>query len=526
MRPTNGAKHGARGHTPFPARSVWIGLEFDDAGRPCLVWKGRRMRFPQGGKLWVMLLACLVALALVTPLWGQATEEDEVQTDLERRGFDQFDRIHETLHRWGKIFVWVAAGLLVIVAIKIIDPLRFYYGSQDRLLKRAVRGVDELLKRIQEETASAEPEPQEEALEGGLLAGMTEVAQFSHAEQVPSYVLTVNDLMLDNVRVALGRLRGFHEGHAQRYKDYMFTVLKGIKTMTEDSISAGVPSSLAVDAREYFQDEKRYKAWKKLLSGLHERGENQETIDGFLLFMRDLKEGRRPVAPTSSVQEDSTVAEDGLRSDVVEVLNEETLPAVQKAAAREAVNLVAMAQGAKLPNQGCSWQFELVRRQQQLHSREEAQRMLVVFLRAERKALPQITGTRMLPCRTLEHLWHMLGVTDLAELSRRVEARLVNIQEAIVIEKAFLQTFAKRPSLEHIYGRDAEGALMMDLHIPQLRHETLTLLRRLHEMEPDRLARATQSLNDEETPQHNEVLRLIEHYVHRRREPPEVATPP
>jgi len=67
---------------------------------------------------------------------------------------------------------------------------------------------------------------------------------------------------------------------------------------------------------------------------------------------------------------------------------------------------------------------------------------------------------------------------------------------------------------------------MMDLHIPQLRHETLTLLRRLHEMEPDRLARATQSLNDEETPQHNEVLRLIEHYVHRRREPPEVATPP
>lgn len=493
------------------------------------VWTSREGCTPsrRSGVRAVVLIGLLV-LVLATGVGGQIGSDDGTETQIDRRGFEQIDRIQEAMHRWGKIFVWVAAGLLVVVAIKIIDPLRFYYGSQDRLLKRAVRGVDELLKRIQEETASAEPEPQEEALEGGLLAGMTEVAEFSHAEQVPPYVLTVNDLMLDNVRVTLGRLRGFQEGHAQRYKDYMFTVLKGIKTMTEDSIAGGVPSSLAVDACEYFQDEKRYKAWKKLLSGLHERGENQDTIDGFLLFMRDLKEGRRPAAPApmSSVQDDSTVAEDQPQPDVPEVLNEETLLAVQKAAAREAVNLVAMAQGARLPNPGCSWQFELVRRQQQLHSRDEAQRMLVVFLSAERKAMPQITGTRMLPCRTLEHLWHMLGVADLAELSQRVEARLVNIQEAIVIEKAFLQTFAKRPSLEHVYGRGAEAALMMDLHIPQLRRETLSLLRRLHETEPDRLARATQSLNDEETPQHHEVLRLIEHYVHRRREPPEMAPPP
>ncbi|HPC94262.1 MAG TPA: hypothetical protein PLU87_04910 [Sedimentisphaerales bacterium] len=484
------------------------------------------MCFPQDGKLWVMLLACLVALALAAPLWGQATDEDEVQTELERRGFDQFDHIHEALHRWGKVFVWVAAALLGIVAIKIIDPLRFYYGSHDRLLKRAVRGVDELLKRIQEETASAEPEPQEEAAEGGLLAGMAEVVQFSQAEQVPAYVLTVNDLMLDNVRVALSRLRRFQEGHAQRYKEYMFTVLKGIQTLTVDSVSAGVPSSLAVDAREYFRDEKRYKAWKKLLSGLHERGGNQETIDSFLLFMRDLKEGRPLGTPTpaASAQDNSTV-EDRPKSQIPEVLNEETLPRVQRAAAREAANLVAMIQDGKPRDQSSCWQFELVRRQQQLHLRDEAQRMLVVFLSAERKALPQITKTRMLPCRTLDHVLHMLGVADLAELKNRIEARQVNIQEIILLEKMFLQTFAKRSSLERVYGRGADAGLMMDLHVPQLRREALALLRRLHETEPQRFDRATQALDEEETPQRNEVRRLIEQYVHRRQGLPDVHPP-
>jgi hypothetical protein len=485
------------------------------------------MRFAQGGKLWVMLLACLVALTLAAPLRGQATDEDEVQTELERRGFDQFDRIHEALHRWGKIFVWVAAALLGIVAIKIIDPLRFYYGSHDRLLKRAVRGVDELLKRIQEETASAEPEPQEEAAEGGLLAGMAEVAQFSQAEQVPAYVLTVNDLMLDNVRVALSRLRRFEEGHAQRYKDYMFTVLKGIKTLTVDSISAGVPSSLAVDAREYFQDEKRYKAWKKLLSGLHERGENQETINSFLLFMRDLKEGRPLAAPTpaASAPGDPAVAEDRPGPHVPDVLNEETLGRIQQAAAHEAANLVAMIRDGRPRDESCGWQFELVRRQQQLHLRDEAQRMLVVFLSAQRKMLPQITRTRMLPCRTLDHVLHMLGVTELAELKKRIEARQLNIQEIILLEKTFLQTFAKRSSLERVYGQGADAGLMMDLHVPQLRRETLAFLRRVHETEPQRFDRATQALNEEETPQHNEVRRLIEQYVNRRHDPPAANTP-
>lgn len=487
------------------------------------------MLCPEAGKPLVVFLIGLVLLAAAAPLWARAAPDDEaeVEQQIERRGFDQFDRIHEALQRWGKIFIYVAAGLLAIVAIKIIDPLRFYYGSHDRLLKRAVRGVDELLKRIQEETANTEPEPAQETADGGVLAGMAEIAEFDEAEKVPAYVLTVNDLMLDNVRVALSRLRRFNEGHAERYKDYMYTVLKGIKTMTEDAAGSGVPSSLAVNPHEYFRDERRYKAWKKLLSHLKEHDERQETIDAFLLFIRDIHEGRplaRP-APSASLDDTTTVTEEQRGPEVPTVLNEETLPAVQKAAAKEAENLVALVRTGRPSDETCSWQFELVRRQQQLHQRDEAQRMLVVFLSVERKTLPQITKTLMLPCRTLDHLAHVLGVRDMAELRRRVAGRLLNIQEIITLEKAFLQTFAKRPSLERVYGDGADAALMMDLHIPQLRRETLALLRRLHETEPERVDRATQALNEEETPQHNEVRRWIEKYVYRRSEPPGV-TPP
>ncbi len=484
------------------------------------------MRFPQGGKLWIVLLACLVALALASPLRAQPIEEDEVQTELERRGFDQFDRMQEALQRWGRIFIYIAAALLGIVAIKIIDPIGMYYGSQDRLLKRAVRGVDELLKRIQEEAQSAEPESHEETNhEGGLLAGMAEVAEFDEAEQVPAYVLTVNDLMLDNIRVALHRLRRFNEGHAERYKEYMFSVLRGIKMMTEDSAASGVPSPLAVDAREYFQDERRYKTWKKLLGRLKGHGDHQETIDGFLLFIRDLNEGRpldRPTA-TASCDEIPEVAEERPHSDIPDALNEETLPTIQQAAAREARHLVAMIQRGKPADQASCWQFELVRRQQQLHRRDEAQRILVVFLSVERKVLPQITKTRMLPCRTLDHVMHMLGVENADDLCRRVEDRLLNIQEILLLEKVFLQTFAKKTSLEMVYGHGADAALMMDLHVPQLRRQTLALLRRLHETEPQRLARATEALNDEETPQHNEVRRLIEQYVCHHRKLPDAS---
>jgi len=131
----------------------------------------------------------------------------------------------------------------------------------------------------------------------------------------------------------------------------------------------------------------------------------------------------------------------------------------------------------------------------------------------------------MLPCRTLDHVLHMLGVAELAELKKRIETRQLNIQEIILLEKTFLQTFAKRSSLERVYGQGADAGLMMDLHVPQLRRETLALLRRVHETEPQRFDRATQALNEEETPQHNEVRRLIEQYVNRRHDPPATNTP-
>ncbi len=229
-------------------------------------------------------------------------------------------------------------------------------------------------------------------------------------------------------------------------------------------------------------------------------------------------------APTSP-GEHATVTDDAQSPQIPGVLNEETLPAVQKAGAKEARNLVAIVQTGKPVDETCSWQFELVRRQQHLHQRDEARRMLVVFLSVERKTWPHITKTRMLPCRTLDHLVYMLGVKDVAELRQRIDGRMLNIQEIITLEKAFLQTFAKRASLERIYGDGPDAGLMMDLHVPQLRRETLALLRKLHETEPERVNRATEALNEEETPQHNEVRRWIDKYVCRRSNPPDV-TPP
>ena len=136
-------------------------------------------------------------------------------------------------------------------------------------------------------------------VEEGLLAGLAEVAEFTNAEQVPAYVLTVNDLMLDNIRLTLKRLRRFTEASADRYRDYMFSVLKGIKTLTEHSAEGGVSSGLAVDVREYFADDKRYQAWTKLLGHAAKRGRHQDIAQGFLLFMRDIKQGRPAGGPAA-----------------------------------------------------------------------------------------------------------------------------------------------------------------------------------------------------------------------------------
>ena len=97
-------------------------------------------------------------------------------------------------------------------------------------------------------------------------------------------------------------------------------------------------------------------------------------------------------------------------------------------------------------------------------------------------------------------------------MHRRIEDRLLTTQEIIVLEKAFLQTFAKRESLVRIYGQGQEAGLIMDAHVPEIRRESLALLRRLHQTEPDRLDTATEALNEEETPRNGLVKKLIEHY--------------
>ena len=153
------------------------------------------------------------------------------------------------------------------------------------------------MKRIQEEAEAASEDSKKEesaVVEEGLLAGLAEVAEFSNAQQVPSYVLTVNDLMLDNIRLTLKRLRQPAEGIADRYREYMFSVLQGIKTLTERERGGGASSGLAVDIHDYFADDKRDQACGKLLTRAAKRGRHQEVAHGFLLFMRDLRE-RRPV---------------------------------------------------------------------------------------------------------------------------------------------------------------------------------------------------------------------------------------
>jgi hypothetical protein len=127
-----------------------------------------------------------------------------------------------------------------------------------------------------------------------------------------------------------------------------------------------------------------------------------------------------------------------------------------------------------------------------------------------------------LPCRTWPHVLYLLGVESTGDLQQRVESRLLSIQEIIILEKAFLQTFAKRHSLERVYGNSEEADLMIDMHVPLIRRESLALLRRSHKTEPNRFDSATQALNEAETPQHDEVRKLIEHYVNRRRSPPDI----
>jgi len=470
-----------------------------------------------------LFLVCVTVLALGVAAWGQAVDDEGFER-VNPQGKEQFDRLNEALTLVGHIFLIASIALGAIVVVKIISQARIADSLRERHLRKAVRDVDELLTRIQKEAeaTTGEPKKKDPNDEGGLLAGMAEVAEFEEAEQAPSYVLTVSDLMLDNIRVTLKRLRRRNESDAERYRDYLFTTIKGIKTITEQSEEAGVPSGLAVDIREYFHDEKRYKDWHKLLGRFAKKGKYQDVAGTFLLFMKALKEGKSVAVsrPTPAPVEGTTVASTEASPEIPRALNEETLPAIQKMAAEEARNLVSFIQAAEPLDEACAWQFELVRRQGQMHVREEAQRMLSVFLSSERKSLREITKIRMLPCRAWEDVLHMLGVTSGAQLHRRAEDKLLTIQEIIIVEKTFLQTFAKRESLSRVYGRGRDAGLIMDMHVPELRREALALLRTSYQTQRKYLDQATEALNEEETPQNGQVRKLIEHYVHHGHNPP------
>jgi hypothetical protein len=431
------------------------------------------------GPLCILTLICLIVLASAATVLGRSAQDDEGYDRINRQGLNAIDQINEALHRWSRTFLTAAGVLFAIATMKIIGPSRVYHGIHDRRLMKAVSGVDDLLKRIQAEAETNASEAKEGPVEAGLLMGMAEIAEFSQAEQVPAYVLTVNDLMLDNIRLTLRRLQGLQGGNADRYRNYMFSVVKGIKTITEESLRVGVPSGLAIDVKEYFRDDARYRAWEKLLRRVRRRGEHAELAESFLLFLRNVREGHPLIVPekTAPPMASASAASAPPTSKVPQSLNERALAVLQQAAAAEASHLVSLVRrGRSMETQdpAClSWQFEFVHRQQQLHLREEAEKMLAVYLDAERKRLPHITGTRMLPCRTWPHILHMLGVVDGPSLQKRADNGWLTIPEILILQKAFLQTFVRKESLEHVYGRGADAELMMNLHTPQIRRETL-----------------------------------------------------
>jgi hypothetical protein len=521
---------------------------------PVTVWKGRLMPSTQAEDksniiepvfcvspkrsdarnrpgLRALFLACLLTLALAGITRSQGAYQMEDGEGIRRQQTNAFDEMNEALRRHGKTFLKVGAVLLGIVVLKIINPLNLYYNAGDRALKRAVRNVEDLLRKIREhaETANADEESEteeEEAPLEGLLAGMTEIAEMSDADDVPAYILTVNDLMLDDIRITLKRLRRFRDGSADKYKNSIFSVITGIKTITEQSAASGAASGLAVDLHEYFEDDHHFHSWKKTLASYAKRGDYQEQAQGFLLFIKNLNQGKpisvaqpatAPLPPIPALSLEDTGPE------IPEAISEDTLPLIQGAAIEEARRLCSLVRKGQQPSPGQTWQFELVTRQKQPHLRKESQKMLMVFLNCERKALQKLTKSKMLPCRTWDHLLYVLGVNSTDKLLQRTDNKLLTVQEIALLEKAFLQTFAKGKALQHVYGSGQSARVMIDLHTPQIRQEALLVLRRLHRSEREYLDKATGSLNQEETPQHNEVKRLILHYVYHRHDPPDIA---
>ena len=448
--------------------------------------------------------------------WSQNTQSEDGYDRLNPEGLRQIDRITEALHQTGKISVIVGLASVAIVGLKKMASMSVLDSIKEKRLKNATEDVDGLLEhiRVHAETTSNESNGQTE--DQGILAGMMEVSGLAGSEDVPSYVLTVNDVMLDKIRNTLTRLRRMRMTKATRYRHYMFTILNGIKVITEQCETTGAASSLAVNSRDYFANNRRYHLWRNLLGAYAKRGDHREAALIFLLFMKNLR-GVKPLTVTPSAPENAeAVAEtlDEKTPEIPEILLEETLPRIQQAAVEEARHLIDLIQAYRSAARPNAWQYELVRRQRQLHLKDEAMKIMRIFLRDEMKALQRIVKHKMLPCKTWDQILYMLGVKSTDQLHERVEKKLLTGQEIIILEKAFLQTFAKREVLQQLYGHDANASVMIDLNASEIQKETLALLRQTHQTEAQDLDQATEFLDEKETPQRHEVARLIEHFVH------------
>ncbi|MFC1763732.1 hypothetical protein ACFL6U_16865 [Planctomycetota bacterium] len=471
---------------------------------------------------WLYTTVALLILLLAIVAGAQDSQSVDGYDPLNQEGLKQIDRISEAMRKAGKISAIVGIALLALLGLRMLAPLSWLDSIEEKRLAKAVKGVEELLDRIRVHAENASSESDDPVADEGLLAGMMAVTDWTEGEDVPSYVLTVNDIMLDNILNALTRLRRLRVARAERYRENMFTVLSGIKIITEECEATGAASSLAVDSRDYFKDDQRYHDWKHLMNAYAKRGDHREFTQVFLLFLKNLHEGQPLTVTFSTPARTAIKAEVPNKKgpEIPEILLDETLPLIKQAALEEARHLVTIIKSDHTTDDTHAWQFELVRRQQQLHLREDARNMLRIFLHKERKALQGICKTRMLPCKTWDQFLYMLGVKNTAQLQTRVEQKLLTGQEIIILEKAFLQTFAKRKALQQLYGHDTSAGVMIDLHIPQIRSETLALLRHTHEMEKEDLDQATEALDEEETPQRHQVAKLIKHFIHHGHFPP------
>ena len=186
----------------------------------------------------LVTIGCLIALILTVSGIGAQSPYGDGEEDILKRPnqSNPIDQMIAFFNRYSKPALYVGLGAIGILILRWLNPLNIVDSINERSLKKAIRGIDPLLKHIAEyaeaENADNEDNEETEFLDGGILAGMTEIADLIDSEDVPPYVLTVNNLMLDNIQVALKHLKHFKSYSADKPINAMFIVLDGIKTIT------------------------------------------------------------------------------------------------------------------------------------------------------------------------------------------------------------------------------------------------------------------------------------------------------